>query len=126
MGCKYYTGCAAYIGKNEDLYVQIIDMVDGCLIFEIDGYCHRCQYGYVSKFKYSIQSMTDESYIKYINDNFLDGTELTATEVRYYKGKRTFLFINELNMVKRISTYSPRLIKDKGSRRKLYKNSYIV
>ena len=125
MGHMYYPGCAAYIGKNEDMYVQIIDMIDGYLILDIDGYYHRCKYAHLSRFRYSVQSMTDESYIKYVNDKVLCNTELIATEIRYYKGNRTFVFIDKSDCITRIY-YGPKSIKENIPRRKLYKNSYIV
>ena len=58
---------------------------DTFFILEKDGYDYKCKKYTISRFKFSIASMTKESRLNYINENYLKNTDLVALDT--CKGK---------------------------------------
>ena len=95
MRIEYEPGGAAYIGKNEDIYITIIDVYDNRILFDCDGYSYDLGIVSTRTFNRNIRSMTEESFVRYINDKYLSGTEIEAIGSCRITNYRTPIVINK-------------------------------
>lgn len=100
----YLIGETYAVGVYKDLEVKIIDKEYGKYFTILhDGYTHKISYFGLSKFSGNPQTMIDSDYLKYINENILNGTEFVAIEKIKSKNHRAgfeVILMNNNNSVK--------------------------
>lgn len=69
---------------------KIISQLENTLLIEREGFQYLCKRGGISKLRFSLSSMTKDSYLKYLNNNLLKNTAISADKI---EDKRV-LFIN--------------------------------
>lgn len=93
----YKIGCSILLGKNNEIFATVIGLDGNDIIIECDGYMYRKNYSCITKFTKTVTTLTDESYIVYMNNKHFIGTEFEVYRVYRIDGKRKISIINNTN-----------------------------
>lgn len=93
---KYEIGNTYKFGWTTDniLFGKIISINGEWYIIEFDGYLYRINIHSFGKMKLHISTMTDESFLKNVNDTFFADTELEAVSFIYKNNSRYIVIVN--------------------------------
>jgi len=94
---KYEVGCGILLGKHNEILATVVGFDGSDIIIECDGYTYRKNYLCITKFTKTVHTLTDESYIRYMNDKYFKGTEIEVYKVYRIDGKRKISIINNAN-----------------------------